>query len=368
MPDSRPPFRADHVGSFLRPAAWKEARKKFESGAIDAAALAAVEDKLIEQVIAKQAEVGLKLATDGDFRRATWHNDFFAGLGGCEGIIADHGVQFAGKESTRKSFRVIGKIEFGDHPAIEHFKFLAAHSGAVPKYTIPAPGVAHFRRGASLYADVYPDAESFFADFGRAYADGVEAFYDAGCRYLQFDDTAWAHLGSDRMRDMLLERGDDPDEIAELYARTVETALAVKPADMTITTHLCHGNFQSSWSSEGDYEKVAEILLSRLAYDGYFLEYDSERSGGFEPLRYLPKGNKRVVLGIVTSKSGELEPKDAVKRRIDTAVKYIDLDQCCLSPQCGFASTEEGNLLSEDQQWAKLRHIVEIAREVWGES
>ena len=368
MPDSRPPFRADHVGSFLRSPAWKEARAKHDKGEIDDAALAAVEDREIERVIAKQAEVGLKLATDGDFRRTTWHNDFFAGLAGCERSIAERGVPFAGKESTRRSFKIVGKVSFGNHPALAHFKFLAAHTKAMPKITIPAPGVAHFRRGAALYEDVYSDAESFFADFGTAYAEAVKAFYAAGCRYLQLDDTAWAHLGSERMRTMVRERGEDPDDLADLYARTIETALKAKPADMAITTHLCHGNFQSSWSSEGDYEKIAEILLARLDYDGYFLEYDTERAGGFEPLRFLPKGKKRVVLGIITSKSGELESKDTVKRRIEEASKYVDPDQCCLSPQCGFASTEEGNLLSEDQQWAKLRHVVEIATEVWGEA
>ena len=250
---------------------------------------------------------------------------------------------------------------------LEDFRFLKSIANAVPKMTIPAPSVLHFRGGrAAISNAVYPNLDAFFEDTAQAYRAAVKAFYDAGCRYLQFDDTVWAYLCSEKERQAARERGDDPEPLPRIYADMINHALAEKPDDMVVTTHVCRGNFRSSWIAEGGYEPVAETVLAGLDLDGYFLEYDTERAGGFEPLRFLPKGDKIVVLGLVTSKSGELENRDDVKRRIDEAAKFVDLDQLCLSPQCGFASTEEGNVLAEEQQWAKLREINEIADEVWG--
>ena len=249
---------------------------------------------------------------------------------------------------------------------IAHFAFLKAHTRLVPKMTIPSPSVLHFRIGYNAIKPIYPDIDVFFDDLAVAYQAAIRAFYDAGCRYLQLDDTVWAYLCSEDQRAQARARGDDVDRLQERYARTINKALEARPADMTVTMHVCRGNFRSTWISEGGYEPVAETLLAGLGIDGYFLEYDTARAGGFEPLRFLPKGKKIVVLGLVTSKTGALEKKDDLKRRIDEATKYVDLDQLCLSPQCGFASTEEGNVLAENEQWAKLRLIVETAREVWG--
>jgi len=367
MKRTRPPFRADHVGSFLRPAPLKEARAKHEKGTIGAAALKEVEDREIEKVVRKQEEVGLALATDGEFRRSWWHFDFFGLLDGVEIYELDHGIQFQGVQTKPKSIRVSGRIGFSDHPMLEHFRFLKAHTRVMPKMTIPSPSVMHFRLEPGAVAkSAYPDRDAIFDDLGAAYQKAVRAFYDAGCRYLQFDDTAWAYLCSQQELKKAKDRGLDVDHLQETYTRTINQALAGKPADMTITTHVCRGNFRSTWISSGGYEPVAENLLGRCNYDGYFLEYDSERAGGFEPLRFLPKGDKIVVLGLVTSKSGKLESRDAVKRRIEEATKYVALEQLALSPQCGFASTEEGNILAEGEQWAKLRMIVETAEEVWG--
>jgi len=367
MKRTRPPFRADHVGSFLRPAPLKEARAKHEKGTIGAAALKEVEDREIEKVVRKQEEVGLQLATDGEFRRSWWHFDFFGLLDGVEIYELDHGIQFQGVQTKPKSIRVSGRIGFSDHPMLEHFRFLKAHTRVMPKMTIPSPSVMHFRLEPGAVAkSAYPDRDAIFDDLGAAYQKAVRAFYDAGCRYLQFDDTAWAYLCSQQELKKAKDRGLDVDHLQETYTRTINQALAGKPADMTITTHVCRGNFRSTWISSGGYEPVAENLLGRCNYDGYFLEYDSERAGGFEPLRYLPKGDKIVVLGLVTSKSGALEKKDDVKRRIEEAAKFAPLEQFCLSTQCGFASTEEGNILAEEEQWAKLRMIVALADEVWG--
>jgi 5-methyltetrahydropteroyltriglutamate--homocysteine methyltransferase len=249
---------------------------------------------------------------------------------------------------------------------LDHFRFLKERTRVTPKMTIPAPAVLHFRIGDGIDRKVYPDDQEFFDDLGEAYRKAVQAFYDAGCRYLQFDDTVWAYLCSADERKKARERGLDPDRLPRTYAKVINAAIKGRPADLKMTTHVCRGNFRSSWISEGGYEPVAEVLLGDLDYDGYFLEYDTDRAGGVEPLRFLPKGKKRVVLGLITSKTGALEEKDAIKRRIDEAAKYADLDQLCLSPQCGFASTEEGNVLTEAEQWAKLRLIVEIAGEVWG--
>ena len=362
-----PPFRADHVGSLLRPAPLKDARLKRAQGTITAAQLKEIEDREIEKIIKKQEDVGLKLATDGEFRRSWWHFDFFKGLQGVTPFTTDTGIQFHGVQTKHEGIKITAKMGFSGHPMLEHFKFLKAHTRVTPKMTIPAPSTLHFRQGRNLISkDVYPTLDAFFDDLAAAYRAAIRAFYDAGCRYLQLDDTAWAMVCDPSERAHSKERGDDPDALPARYAQLTNAALQGKPADMAITMHSCRGNFRSTFIASGGYEFVAEQLLAHTGLDGYFLEYDSERAGGFEPLRYFPKGKKQLVLGLVTSKSGKLESKDAIKRRIDEATKYIALDQLCLSPQCGFASTEEGNVLAEDEQWAKLRMIVEIADEVWG--
>jgi 5-methyltetrahydropteroyltriglutamate--homocysteine methyltransferase len=367
MQRTTPPFRADQVGSILRTAPLKEARAKHEKGEIDGAALKSVEDAEIIKIIRKQEEVGLKSITDGEFRRSWWHFDFLKKLDGVEGYQASQGIQFAGVQTRAEGVRIVSKIDFSNHPMIEHFKFLKANTKETAKMTIPAPSVLHFRGGRKGISEkIYPDLDDFFNDLGAAYNKAVKAFYDAGCRYLQLDDTVWAYLCSEKELRLAKERGDEPEKLPMWYARTINQALANKPADMTVTTHVCRGNFRSTWVSEGGYEPVAERLFQEVNYDGYFLEYDNDRSGGFEPLRFVPKGKKQVVIGLITSKTGELESKDSIKRRIEEATKYVALDQICLSPQCGFASTEEGNVLSEDEQWAKFKLIVDITKEVWG--
>jgi len=367
MRRTTPPFRADQVGSLLRTSPLKEARAKRERGEITAAQLTEVEDREIEGVIRKQEDVGLQAATDGEFRRSWWHFDFLNGLDGVEGYTTSQGIQFQGVQTRAEGVRVTGRVGFSGHPMLEHFRFLKQHTRVAPKMTIPSPSVLHFRGGrAGISQDVYPDLDAFFDDLATAYRKAVRAFADAGCRYLQLDDTVWGYLCSEEQRTQARQRGDDPTRVPEVYARMINTAVAGRPDDMVITTHVCRGNFRSTWISEGGYEPVAEVLFNALNVDGYFLEYDTERAGGFEPLRFLPKGKKQVVLGLITSKTGTLEKKDDVKRRIDEATKLVDVEQLCLSPQCGFASTEEGNVLTEDQQWAKLRTIVELAREVWG--
>ena len=364
---TKPPFRADHVGSILRSGPLKEAREKAAKGETTAAHLKTVEDEEVPKIIAKQEEIGLQLATDGEYRRSWWHFDFFGMLDGVEIYELDHGIQFQGIQTKPLSIRVNGKIGFSNHPMLEHFRFLKAHTRVMPKMTIPSPSVLHFRlEPGAVSKDFYPSRDAIFDDLGAAYQKAVRAFYDAGCRYLQFDDTAWAYLCSDVELKKARDRGLDVDHLQKTYTRTINKALEAKAADMTITTHVCRGNFRSTWISSGGYEPVAKNLLANCNYDGYFLEYDSERAGGFEPLRFLPTGNKIVVLGLITTKVGALEDKAEIKRRIEEATKYVALDQLALSPQCGFASTEEGNVLADNEQWAKLRLAVEIAREVWG--
>src|ERR1700691_2611484 len=366
MQRTTPPFRADHVGSLLRPPVLKEARAKRERGEITADALRAIEDREIEKVIKKQEEIGLKLATDGELRRSWWHFDFFRGLDGVT-FYATDAIQFHGVQTKAEGIRIDGKLGFSGHPMLEHFKFLKAHTRVTPKMTIPAPSTLHFRQGrAAISKELYPTLDGFFDDVAAAYRVAIRAFYDAGCRYLQLDDTAWAMACDASEREHSRERGDDPETLPQRYARLTNAALEGRPADMTVTMHSCRGNFRSTFIASGGYEFVAEQLLGHTGLDGYFLEYDSDRAGGFEPLRFFPKGQKQLVLCLVNSKSGTLEGEDAIKRRIDEGAKYIALDQLCLSPQCGFASTEEGNVLAEDEQWAKLRMIVEIAGEVWG--
>ena len=366
MPRTTPPFRADHVGSFLRPAALKDAREKREKGQISADELKAVEDREIRNVIKKQEEVGLQLATDGEFRRSWWHFDFYGMLDGVEIYELDHGIQFQGVQTKPKSIRITDKVGFSNHPMLDHFKFVKANTKVAAKMCIPAPTVMHFRlEPNAILSKQYSDRDAIYDDLAAAYRKAVKSFYDAGCRYLQFDDTAWAYLCSDVEMKKAKERGMNTDGLADAYTRLINESLKGKPDDMVITTHVCRGNFRSTWIASGGYEPIAERMLAQCNYDGYFLEYDSDRAGGFEPLRFLPKGKKIVVVGVITSKSGTLESKDTVKRRIEEAAKFAPLDQLALSPQCGFASTEEGNVLTEEQQWAKMREVVEVAQEVW---
>ena len=361
-----PPFRADHVGSLLRPAQLKEARARHERLEIGAAELKSIEDRWIRDVIAKQEATGLRGVTDGEFRREFWHLDFLAGLDGVEWHALERGIQFKGGETKPKGLLVTGKIGFSAHPMIEHFRFVKDHTKATAKMTIPSPSVLHFRGGRKAVPEsIYPDLDEFFRDMGEAYRKAVRAFGDSGCRYLQLDETNLAYLCDPEQRQMLKARGDDPEKLPRVYADLINTAISGRPSGMTITMHLCRGNFRSLWIAQGGYEPVAELLFNTINADGYFMEYDTERAGGFEPLRFVPKG-KTVVLGLVTSKSGALESKDDLKRRVNEAAKHLDLDQLCLSPQCGFASTEEGNVLTEAEQWAKLALIVEVAGEIWG--
>lgn len=368
MNRNRPPFRADHVGSLLRPPTLKDARARHERGDLPDGDLRAIEDAAIEHVIARQAEIGLRSATDGEFRRAMWHFDFLERLDGVESFRSDHGIAFQGGiETQAKGLRVTGKIGCSTHPMVDHFRFLRDHTKASPKMTIPSPSVLHFRGGRkAVSAEVYPEMAEFYRDLGLAYRGAVEAFAAAGCRYLQLDEVNLAYLCDSEQRQILRDRGDNPDELPRIYADMINSALATRPPDMAITMHLCRGNFRSSWIAQGGYEPVAELLFNQIGVDGYFMEFDTERAGGFEPLRFVPKG-KTVVLGLVTSKAGALESVEDLERRIADAANYVALDQLCLSPQCGFASTEEGNSLTEEEQWAKLARIVEVARRVWGE-
>ena len=360
-----PPFHADHVGSLLRTAAIAEARAKRSKGELSLAELKTIEDREIEKIIRKQESIGLKSVTDGEFRRAWWHFDFFGTLEGVELRDASSGIQFQGVQTKAQAPQIVAPLRFpSNHPMLEHFRFLKSHARAIPKMTIPSPSVLHFR-AASVNTRVYPDRESVFAALAETYRDAVKAFYAAGCRYLQFDDTAWAYLCSKDEVEKAKGRGTDVQNLPEAYAQMINRVLEAKPKDMAITTHICRGNFRSTWITSGGYEPVAEVLFGACNYDGYFLEYDTERAGGFEPLRFVPKGTKRIVLGLVTTKTGKIENKDDIKRRIGEAEKYVARDQLCLSPQCGFASTEEGNILGEDEQWAKLKLIVELADELW---
>ena len=366
MKRTKPPFRADHVGSLLRPAALKEAREKRAKGALSAADLKAVEDREIERVIKRQEEAGLQAVTDGEFRRSSWHLDFLWGLDGAEKHIMDSGIAFAAVTTRNEGVKVTGKLGFTGHPMIEHFKFVAAHAKRMPKITIPAPSAIYGRPlKTPIDKATYPELGPFFADLGQAYRKAVRAFADAGCRYLQLDEVFIAMLCDPKYRQQMTDRGDDPAYLGETYGELINTAMSDIPSDMTITMHLCRGNYKSTFMGKGGYEAVQEILFNKINVHGYFMEYDDERSGGFEPLRMLPKG-KQVVLGIMTTKTGKLESKDELKRRIDQASKYAPLDQLCISGQCGFASTEEGNVLTEDEQWAKIRRLVEVADEVWG--
>jgi len=365
---SLPPFRADVVGSYLRPAALKQARQAFEKGELSASGLREEEDKAIRQSVHNQCNCGLHVVTDGEFRRTWWHFDFFDGLEGVERYDTDEGIQFSGVQTKSHNVRVVGKVKFGDHPMLKDFEFLKSlESGATPKMTIPSPSVLHFRGGRNVVSpDVYPDLNEFFDDLVQTYRDALAAFYAAGCRYLQLDDTVWAYLCSEEQKQIVRDRGDDPDQLARTYADVLNRILEGKPDDLVIGLHVCRGNFRSTWISSGGYEPVAELLFGTVNVDAFFLEYDNDRSGDFRPLRFVKPGHQQVVLGLVTTKTGELEDKELIKARIQEATQYVPLEQICLSPQCGFSSTEEGNNITEAEQDAKLRFVVDIANEVWG--
>jgi 5-methyltetrahydropteroyltriglutamate--homocysteine methyltransferase len=368
----KPPFRADHVGSLLRPPQLLQAREDHAEGRIDDAELRTAEDEAIHDVVRMQRDVGLSTATDGEFRRASWHMDFIYSLGGISHAQDNITVQFRNPEGTIEftpaALHVDERISL-DHTIFgEDFQFLQqeASDGQTPKLTIPSPSMVHYRGGAAaIDPSVYPDTDEFWADLTSAYADEVKAVAELGCTYLQFDDTSLAYLNDPNQRAAMAERGEDAEHLHEQYIRHINEALADRPAGLTVTTHMCRGNFRSSWVAEGGYDFVAEALFNELNVDGFFLEYDDARSGGFEPLRFVPEG-KLVVLGLVTTKRGELEQKDELERRIEEATKYVPLEQLCLSPQCGFSSTVEGNQLTYEQEVAKLRLIVETAEEVWG--
>jgi 5-methyltetrahydropteroyltriglutamate--homocysteine methyltransferase len=362
-----PPFRADHVGSLLRPPVVKQARADRAAGRITALELAVVENAAVDRVVRKQTELGLRVVTDGELRRGSWLGDFFAHLAGT--TLVPMQIRSGGAASaTALVPTVTGRVAFSGHPMLEHFTYLASRTSLTPKVSIPAPSmlvsVMRDWRGV-VDRGAYPDIALLYRDLAVAYGDIVAAFHAAGCRYLQFDDVNLAYLCDAEARARLRARGDDPEELLEIWSETLNTALAARPADMVVTTHLCRGNFRSRWFAEGGYEPIADALFNRFNYDGYFLEYDSERAGGFEPLRYLPDGSKFVVLGLITTKTGALESKDVIKARVEAASAFVPVDRLCISPQCGFASTEEGNLLTEEEQWAKLAEVVEVAGEIW---
>jgi 5-methyltetrahydropteroyltriglutamate--homocysteine methyltransferase len=366
-----PPYRADHVGSLLRPASLLRARAEFAAGKLPADELRAVEDAAIAEVVRKQEETGLQSATDGEFRRASWHMDFIYQLGGVTQADERMHVQFFNEDGTIEfdppALRIASAVRLQETIFEDAFTYLKSQvTTATPKLTIPSPSMVHYRGGrAAIDEAVYPDLEQFWHDLSAAYADEVDRLAALGCTYLQLDDTSLAYLNDPKQREMIATQGGDPEHQHERYIKQINAAIDGRPEGMTVTTHMCRGNFRSSWAASGGYDFVAEALFTQLNVDGFFLEFDDERSGGFAPLRFVPPG-KRVVLGLVTTKRGALEDKDQLKRRIDEAAKYVDLDQLCLSPQCGFSSTVEGNTLTEEEQFAKLRLIVETAREVWG--
>ncbi len=369
MQRERPPFRADHVGSLLRTATLKEAREKRARGELSAEAFRAIEDREVEGVIRKQEAIGLKSITDGEYRRISWNTDFLEQLDNVESYVGERKIKFstAGPQPRPLLLRITGKLGgYKPHPMIEHFRFLQTHTKKTPKMTIPSPSSLHFRYGRDAVPElIYPSMDDFYRDLGQSYRKIVRAFADAGCRYLQLDEVNLTYLCDPALRKVIADRGENPNTLPTAYAKMINAAISDIPSDMTITMHLCRGNFRSNFIATGGYEPVAEILFNTINVHGYFMEYDSERAGGFEPLRFVPK-EKIVVLGLVTTKTGALERKDDIKRRIGDAAKFVNLDQLCLSPQCGFASTEEGNVLAEDEEWAKLSMIVELADQVWG--
>jgi 5-methyltetrahydropteroyltriglutamate--homocysteine methyltransferase len=350
----KPPFRADHVGSLLRPPGLAEARTKKDR---------AFQEKAIREVVAAQEAIGLEAVTDGEFSRDWWHLDFMAQLDGVS-VTQNPGPKFGGTGEQPPIPAVTGKLRYSMPIMVEDFRFLKSLTARTAKFTIPSPSMLHLRGGrASISKQAYPDMAEFWHDAAAAYRAAIAAFAQAGCSYLQLDDVAFAYLCDPKIRENCRRNGDDPDALPRIYADTINRALHGRPPGMTLTMHTCRGNFKSAWVAEGGYEPVAEAMFSS-AVDGFFMEFDSARAGGFEPLRYLPRG-KKVVLGLVSSKSGALESKDALKKRIEEAARYVPLDDLCLSPQCGFSSTHHGNQLTQDEQWRKLERVIEVAAEVW---
>jgi 5-methyltetrahydropteroyltriglutamate--homocysteine methyltransferase len=368
---NRPPFRADHVGSFLRPPELLAARERHKKGEIDAATLRKAEDDAIREVVRRQESWGLHGITDGEYRRTFFHLDFLEQLEGVEvrGGIAQRFHGAAGDvEFAPPVMHVVNKLRHVKPIQLADFQFLKSVTTRTPKVAIPSPTMLHFRGGrAAISREAYPDMENFYADIAACYRDEIKTLADAGCRYLQLDDTNLAYLCDPKMREGAKARGDDPNELPRRYARLINAAIQDRPQDMAVCIHLCRGNFQSAWAAEGGYDPVAESLFNDLQVDGYFLEYDDARSGDFRPLRFVPRG-KQVVLGIVTSKVPQLESKGELKRRIEEAAQHVPLDQLCLSPQCGFSSTVHGNALTPADEEKKMRLIVEVAQEVWGEA
>ena len=366
------PFRLDHVGSFLRPERLKEARAKFNAGEINAEELERVENEEIIALIEKEKELGLKSVTDGEFRRAFWHLDFLENLDGVELVEVDHfSVQFKDKDVKPKTLRIVGKVDFSEnHPFVKHFKFLKEHAGDTPvKLTIPSPSMLHLitqvREKNYVSIERYKDNEAlFYDDVVAAYRKALQCFYDLGCRNIQLDDTSWGEFCALDKREAYEARGFDLEKIARDYVDVLNRVIEWKPEDLVVNMHICRGNFRSTWFSSGGYEPVAKTLFGHCRVDGFFLEYDSDRAGDFTPLRYIK--DQKVVLGLITSKSGDLEDKGEVISRIKEASQYVPLEQLCLSPQCGFSSTEEGNILTIEAQWDKLKLIDEIVHEVWG--
>lgn len=360
-----PPFRADQVGSLLRPPELREARARARRGEITPEALREAEDRAIREAVAKQEAIGLQAVTDGEFRRDWWHVDFLTGFAGVESYAAPLVVGFKDTEEQPPMLRVTGRVRRNRPVFVESFRFLQSATTRTAKQTIPAPAMLHMRPGrAGISRNAYPELKEFWWDVTRAYREEIRDLAAAGCRYLQLDDTSFAYLCDPDFRASMVRRGDDPKQLARSYADAINAALADRPAGLTVTMHTCRGNFKSTWVASGGYEPVVETMFSTHV-DGYFMEFDSERAGDFAPLRYAPRG-KKVVLGLVTTKFGELESKDTLRRRIEAAAKYVPLEDLCLSPQCGFSSTHHGNLLSCEEQWRKLERIVEMAREVWG--
>ena len=360
----KPPFRADQVGSLLRPAWLAQAREQWKAGALEAAALKEIEDRAVREAVARQEAIGLQGVTDGEFRRDWWHLDFLSQLDGVT-TTRNPGPKFGGTEEQPPIPTVTGKIGCSRPIMVDHFAFLKSATRRTAKMTIPSPSMLHLRGGrASISKDVYPELGAFWSDVAAAYQKAIANFAAAGCRYLQLDDVAFAYLCDPKIRANCVANGDDPAALPRSYAGTINRALENRPAGMTVTMHTCRGNFKSAWVAEGGYEPVAEAMFS-TDLDGYFMEFDSARAGTFEPLRALPAG-KKVVLGLVTTKLGELESKDLLRRRIDEAARFVPLENLCLSPQCGFSSTHHGNALTEDEQWRKLELVVEVAKQVWG--
>ncbi len=363
-----PPFRADHVGSLLRPAELHEARAKARRGEMGAEALRALQDRHIRDAVAKQESVGMQLVTDGEFRRDWWHIDFIHGFDGVELAAGDaYGdAKFKNTEEQPPFMTVKSRIRRAKPSMLEHFKFLKSVAKRTPKFTMPSPAMLHARGDRASLKKTYPDLDEFWSDLTRAYREEIADLYKAGCRYLQIDDTTIAMWGDPKVQEQFKKLGDDPKKDAAMYADAVNAAIRDVPEDMTVAIHTCRGNFKSTWLASGAYaDFVAERVFTGLEVDAFFLEYDTERAGGFEPLRYVPKG-KTVVLGLVSSKVPELEKKDDLRRRIDAAAKFVPLENLCLSPQCGFSSTHHGNKLTADDQWRKLGLVLEVSKSVWG--